>query len=126
MEYTRHGLSLGIERINNECFLSIAVAGKLTHEDYETMVPMLESALEGLKEPRIKVFFDARQLEGWDVHAAWDDFKMGMKHRTEFTRIAIVGSKTWQEYAAKIGSWFMPGDVKNFDDIDAALEWLEV
>jgi hypothetical protein len=94
MKYTRHGLSVAVERIEQECFLSITIAGKLTHEDYETMVPMLESALEGIKQPKIKVFMDARELEGWELHAAWDDFKMGIKHRTEFCNIiykSIIG-----------------------------------
>ena len=31
----RHGLSIGIERVDNNFFLSLKAVGKLTHEDYK-------------------------------------------------------------------------------------------
>jgi len=120
----RHGLSIGIERINNCFFLTLKAIGKLTHEDYLTITPMIESALEGVKTPRIKVFFDASEFDGWEVRAAWDDFKLGMKHGREFERIAILGNKRWQELTAKIGSWFISGESKYFEDLEEAVSWL--
>jgi hypothetical protein len=121
----RHGLSIGIERINSRFFLTLKVIGKLTHEDYGTITPMIESALEGVKTPKIRVFLDASELEGWEVRAAWDDFKLGMKHGKEFEKIAILGNKRWQELAAKIGSWFISGESKYFEDAKEAFNWLD-
>ncbi len=63
----RHGLSIGIERMNSRFFLTLKVIGKLTHEDYGTITPMIESALEGVKAPKIRVFLDASELEGWEM-----------------------------------------------------------
>lgn len=121
----RHGLSIGLERINDSFFLSLKAVGTLTHEDYGTITPMIESALEGVKAPKIKVFIDGSELEGWEARAAWDDFKLGVKHRREFEKIAILGNKHWQELAAKIGSWFISGESKYFEDAKEALHWLE-
>jgi len=121
----RHGLSIGIERIGNDFFLSLKAVGKLTHVDYEIINPMIDSALAGIKSPRIKVLFDGSELEGWELRAAWDDFKLGLKHGGEFDKIAIFGNKKWQEYSAKIGSWFISGDVKYFEDLDEALTWIQ-
>ncbi|HHJ35217.1 MAG TPA: STAS/SEC14 domain-containing protein [Gammaproteobacteria bacterium] len=126
MSTIRHGLSIGIERINNEFFLSLKAIGKLTHQDYEKINPMIDSALEGVKDPKVKVFIDGSELEGWELRAAWDDFKLGLKHGSEFDRIAIFGNKKWQEYSAKIGSWFISGEVRYFEDADEALDWLQV
>ena len=39
MSIKRHGLSIGIERVGSEFFLSLKAIGKLTHEDYETITP---------------------------------------------------------------------------------------
>jgi len=97
MKILRHGLSIGIERVNNEFFLSLKAVGKLTHEDYEKINPMLESALEGVKDPQVKVFIDGSEFEGWELRAAWDDLKMGLKHGNNFDKIAIFGNKKWQE-----------------------------
>lgn len=125
MTIIRHGLSIGIERVNSEFFLTLKAVGKLTHEDYEKINPMIDSALKGVRDPKIKAFIDGSELEGWELRAAWDDFKLGLKHGSEFDRIAIFGNKKWQEYASKIGSWFVSGDVKYFESADEALVWLQ-
>jgi hypothetical protein len=125
MSVARHVLSIGIEKVGNEFFLSLKAIGKLTHEDYETITPMIDSALEGVKDPKVNVFFDGTELEGWELRAAWDDFKLGLKHGGEFDRIALLGNKKWQEYASKIGSWFVSGEVKYFEDENEALAWLQ-
>lgn len=125
MKVIRHGLSIGIERVNDEFFLSLKATGKLTHEDYEKINPMIDSALEGVKDPNIKVFIDGSEFEGWEIRAAWDDFRLGLKHGNNFDKIAIFGNKKWQEYTAKFGSWFISGEVKYFEDVDEALTWLQ-
>jgi hypothetical protein len=124
MNIKKHGLSIGIERVESDFFLSLKAVGKLTHEDYEVMTPMIDSALNGIKEPKLKVLIDGTEMEGWELRAAWDDFKLGLKHGSEFEKIAIFGNKNWQEITAKIGSWFVSGEVKYFEDLDNALVWL--
>ena len=86
---------------------------------------MIDSALGEVKDPQVNVFIDATELEGWELRAAWDDFKLGLKHNSEFNRIAIMGNKTWQEYLAKIAAWFISGEVKFFEDTETALTWLQ-
>jgi hypothetical protein len=125
MSITRHGLSIGIERVGSQFFLSLTAVGKLTHADYETITPMLDAALKGVKEPKVKVLIDGTEMEGWELRAAWDDFKLGLKHGSEFEKIAIYGNKNWQEITAKIGSWFISGEVKYFENRNDALEWLQ-
>ena len=125
MSITRHGFSIGIERVGNEFFLSLKATGKLTHADYEKINPMIDSALEAVNDPKVKVFIDGSELEGWELRAAWDDFQLGLKHGNEFSKIAIFGNKKWQEYTAKIGSWFISGEVKYFEDSQQALTWLQ-
>ena len=71
------------------------------------------------------MFIDGSELEGWELRAAWDDFKLGLKHGGEFDKIAIFGNKKWQEYASKLASWFISGDVEFFDDPGKALAWLQ-
>ena len=125
MTITRHGLSIGIERTDSRFFMTMKATGKLTHEDYETITPMIDAALAGVQEAKINMLVDGTQMEGWEARAAWDDFKLGIKHGKEFEKIAIYGNKNWQEIAAKIGSWFVSGEIQYFADQDDALQWLE-
>jgi len=124
MTTNTHGLSVGIERVGSDFFLKLKVSGKLTHDDYTIINPFVESALDGIKDPKIDVLFDATELQGWELKAAWDDFKFGLKHGKEFKKIAIYGNKNWQEISAKVGSWFISGEIKYFEDYDTALSWL--
>ena len=124
MTIIRHGLSIGTERCDDEIFLTFKAIGKLTHEDYETITPLIDSALKAVKEPKVKALVDLTELDGWEFRAAWDDFKIGLKHGNEFVKIAIYGNKKWQEISAKIGTWFVSGEVRYFENTDDAISWL--
>ena len=124
MHITKHGLSIGFERVNGEFILTLKAEGKLTHEDYGTITPFIDSALSTIDHPKVKVFIDGTELEGWEPRAAWDDFKLGLKHGNAFDKIAIYGNKRWQETASKIASWFISGEAKFFEDRQEALNWL--
>lgn len=121
---SKHGLSIGLERVDKEFFLSLKAQGTLTHEDYETITPLIDAALSTVTKPKIKVLLDATELTGWEPRAAWDDFKIGLKHGSAFEKIAIYGNKDWQKIAAKIGSWFISGEIEYFANYDEAVEWL--
>lgn len=125
MSTSKHGLSIGIERIDEEFFLSLKAVGRLNHEDYEMVNPLIDSALDGVKEPKVKVLIDGTELEGWTPRAAWDDFRMGLKHNSEFVKIAIYGNRNWQEITAKVGNWFTSGEVQYFDELSQAVGWLK-
>lgn len=121
----KHGISIGINRVENEFFLTLKAVGKLTHEDYEKITPMIDNALQGVKDAKIKAFIDGTELEGWELRAAWDDFRLGLKHGSEFEKIAIFGNKKWQEFISKIASWFIGGEVKFFENEEEAIDWLK-
>jgi hypothetical protein len=125
MNTSRHGLTIGIERVNSDFFLSLKAIGKLTHDDYEIITPMIDSALGSVDQPKVRALIDGTEMEGWELRAAWDDFKLGLKHGSEFERIAIYGNKNWQEIAARIGSWFVCGDVRYFETYADAIAWLQ-
>ncbi|CCQ12497.1 hypothetical protein PALB_34360 [Pseudoalteromonas luteoviolacea B = ATCC 29581] len=120
-----HGLSIGIERVNEQIFVSLKAIGKLTHEDYQTMIPMVENAMAGIAHPKIDVLFDASQWHGWELQAAWDDLKFGIKHGNEFDKVAVVGAPSSMTWLGKVASWFVSGDVRFFDTRMDALEWLD-
>lgn len=125
MTQLTHGISITIERhSNDDFFMAFTAVGKLTHQDYEAMIPLLESALAEVDDPDIYALVDIQHLEGMELQAAWDDLKWGMKHLRHFEKIAIVGKSTWQEVMAKVADWITPADVRFFVDKVDALEWL--
>lgn len=121
----QHGVSIGIKRIDETFFIKMKLIGKLTHEDYETIVPLIESSLASVEYPDISLLVDATQFDGWSLEAAFDDLKFGLKHNEDFKKIAFVGNKSWQEYGVKLSNWFMSGSMHYFENIDEAIEWLK-
>jgi hypothetical protein len=85
---------------------------------------MIDAALAGVKAPKIKALIDCVNLQGWEPQAAWDDFKLGLKYGNQFEKIALFGNKDWEKAAAKIGAWFIAGEIEFFDNEVAALAWL--
>lgn len=126
MSVARHGISVGIERMDDQFIVSIKAIGRLTHQDYEMMLPLLEGAFEQLDERHVRILFDATALEGWEMRAAWDDLKLGIQHGADFEKIALLGKSGWPKIAAKIGDWFVSGHVKFFDNFHDAINWLIV
>ncbi|WP_308365287.1 MULTISPECIES: STAS/SEC14 domain-containing protein [unclassified Microbulbifer] len=126
MSAEHHGVSVGLERSNGGVLLSLHVRGKLTHEDYEAIVPMLESAIAGEENPKIDVFMNAVEMEGWEPRAAWDDLKLGLKHGRHFNRVAVVGSKRWLELMTRAGSLMIGGEARYFENEESAMAWLNI
>ncbi|BDM65531.1 STAS/SEC14 domain-containing protein [Shewanella sp. NFH-SH190041] len=126
MKLDRHGISVGIERVGeDDFFVTLKLVGKLTHADYEQMVPMLESAIAGVKDPDIYVLCDITELEGWEARAMWDDLKLDFKHGRHFEKIAVIGDTNTQEWLTKVANWFTSIKVKFFLNTFDAIHWLK-
>jgi hypothetical protein len=117
-------MAIDIVPNNGVLDVTLKATGKLTHQDYTVMLPMLEQAIQSIPNVKVNMLLDATEFEGWELEAAWDDFKFGMEYKETFLKIAIVGTKKWQEYLAKMGDWFMDGEVKFFYDLDEAKGWI--
>ena len=100
------------------------LTGKLHDEDYQRFVPMIESILTA--EGKVRLFVRFEEFQGWDMHAAWDDFKFGLRHYSDFERIVMVGDRRWEKWLASVCRPFTKAKVKYFDrsEVDAAWKWL--
>ena len=120
----KHGVTINVERIGEDIFLILKAYGTLTHGDYEIITPTIDEALDGVQGEHVRALFDMEQFEGWELRAAWDDMKIGLKHGNQFKKIALYGHKKWQEIAAKIGALFTSGEVQYFENYEKAMEWV--
>ena len=104
--------------------VGVKLSGKLHDEDYKRFVPMIESFLSA--EGKVRLFVQFEEFQGWDMHAAWDDFKFGLNHYADFERIAMVGDRRWEKWMASVCKPFTKAKVKYFDksEVDAAWKWL--
>ena len=105
--------------------IAVRASGKLTHEDYQNFLPQLE---EQIKEfGKVSMLFEFDNFTGWELEAAKDDFKFGMKHLAGFERIAMVGDKAWEHWMALMAKPFLlSGKVRYFnrENLQDAWDWL--
>lgn len=120
-----HAIAITINQSGNNIIMTMKIVGKLKHSDYELLVPTLQHAIAGVQEPKIKALVDILDFEGYELRALWDDFKFGLQFNKEFSKIAVVGNKKWEEIGINMANWFMHADTKYFEIKEDALSWLE-
>ncbi|HEX5397448.1 MAG TPA: STAS/SEC14 domain-containing protein [Verrucomicrobiae bacterium] len=117
-------MPIQLNQKNGGKILVIQVSGKLTKADYKHFVPEFERLIQ--KQGKLRVLFDMTDFHGWEVSAAREDIKFGIKHFADIERFAMVGEKKWQHGMARFVRPFTKATVRYFDHADAAeaRKWL--
>ncbi|WP_455757527.1 STAS/SEC14 domain-containing protein [Sulfurimonas sp.] len=125
MSVVKHGMSVNISRRADDFFfMQIKINDTITHNDYEMMTQVLNDAIDGVHNPEVRVLMDATEFKGWELRATWDDFVFGIEFRAVFTKMAFIGTKTWEMHGINVGNWFMSDEVKFFRSKDEAYIWI--
>lgn len=96
-------------------YLHLKVSGKLTHLDYaEHLIPTIETAITN--SGKVRVLLEINDFQGWELRAAWDDFNVGIKHRKDFDKIAILGDRNWQKLIVKFFALFLKGETNFYSN----------
>ena len=105
-------------------YLGIKLSGKLTTEDYEHFVPAVEAIVK--ERGSVRLLLEMHDFHGWEMAAAWEDTKFGMRHYHDIDRLAMVGDKAWQHGMAVFCKPFTKAEIKYFDvaEADAARAWV--
>lgn len=109
-----------------EGVIGFEAIGRLSAEDYEkTLIPVANAMLAQGKKLRF-LYYAGPRFEGFDIGAAWDDMTWGMRHMTDFDKVAFVSDHTVLTSAMKPLVMLMPTKFQVFavKDLDAAKKWL--
>ena len=101
------------------------IKGKITHTDYEKLIPKVEKVIEEFG--KVKFLVDITGFETFTMEAMMDDGKFFLKHNKDISKIAIIGNNKLEEMLMKFSDFVTPGEMKYFDseDIDDAWKWIE-
>lgn len=124
IEINTRGMGIEIKNLGEKFIVEIDMYGKLTHEDYEVMIPVIERAISAAGEKEFDIVVDMRDFEGWELEAAFDDFKFGMEIKDSFDKMAVVGDEKWEEWSVEAMSHLTKGEMKFFRDYDEAYRWI--
>ena len=118
-------MSIQLNEENGGRLLVVKVSGKLVKTDYERFVPRFERLVR--EHGKLRLLFDMTGFHGWEVSAAWEDFKFGVEHFADIERLAMVGETRWQRGMATFCKPFTKAKIRYFDHADAAAarKWLD-
>jgi hypothetical protein len=104
--------------------VTITASGKLTRADYDRSLPALEALLDDLGKLRFYIVLE--NVTGFELGALWEDLKFDLKYRDRFGRMAIVGDRKWEEWAARLSRPFFSEEVRFFyaDRAAEARAWI--
>jgi len=107
--------------------LGFRFSGKLTDKEYkETLIPKLEAVIKSDGKLRLLCYMDSGFV-GWEMAAAWDDLTFWLKHKDDFSKLAVVGDSKWVEVGTKLSAHMMKQPLKVFhtDELQKAWEWVK-
>ena len=109
--------------------LGFRVAGEVKREDYDNVLrPELTRALEAAG--GLRTLYLIEDLDEIESSALWADAKLGwdlgMRHREQWVRSAIVTDIDWMVRAVKVFAWMIPGEASVFpvSELDEARAWV--
>jgi hypothetical protein len=106
--------------------IHVKASGTLTHDDYEGLVPQMESRMERFG--RLRMLFEmSEDFHGWDTGSVWDELRFEFAHAKNMKRVAVVGDRKWEKWASRLSHFFTGADVEYFDHarVEDARAWLE-
>jgi hypothetical protein len=106
--------------------IGLDAEGVIEARDYdEVIVPLIEAKLRDHE--RIKLLYRVgRGFERYTAGAMWSDARIGIKHLTRFSRVAVVSDVPWIRHAVRLFAPMMPAEVTVFADgeLEAAKAWI--
>ena len=103
----------------------VKIIGKLTAEDYQSLMDMFHGILNHQGE--LRLYANLEEFDGWEWQASWDKVAFGIKHWGRIMQIAVVGTDRWAHLGAQVAGNIKTADVRYFEVTEKAqaLAWAQ-
>lgn len=98
--------------------------GKISKTDVKLIHSRIDEILKNNQ--KVDFYFEMKDFHGYDLEGLWAAIKVEVSHLSDYGRMAFVGEKKWQEWAAKVTDFFTSSEVKFFDlkEKEEAKKWI--
>jgi hypothetical protein len=107
--------------------LAITASNSVTGEDYQSVIiPAIEAKVETHGKIRL-LYHLGPEFAGFDAAAMWEDATTGLKHFTDFEKIAFVSDVEWINFMVNAFGFMIPCPVKVFsgNQLSEADDWIK-
>ena len=117
-----------IQFLNSEKTNVIAaiLEGKISKSDVESIHSRIHEILKSNQ--KVDFYFELQDFDGYTLKGIWADLKVDASHLSDYGKMAFVGEKKWQEWAAKATDFFTGSEIKYFDlkDKEQSKQWINL
>ncbi len=93
--------------------IATTLEGKITEADVGHIRSRIDEILKNNR--KVDFYFEMHDFHGYDMKGFWADLKVDRAHVSDYGKMAFVGDKKWQEWAAKATDLATDSDVRYFD-----------
>jgi hypothetical protein len=109
-----------------ENVVAVTAKGRVTRQDYEAvLIPAVNDLLK--RHGKIRLYYEfGAEYSGFDADAALQDLKVGVEHRKDWEKVAVVTDVQWIRQATLAFGFLLPGRARVFTLAEApeAREWV--
>lgn len=108
----------------NGDLLAVRVTGKLTDQDFDNYRRLVREKMNVYGTARL--YFEMLAFDGWEPGSFVENAVFDILHREGFGKVAMVGEREWQNWAARLADIVKKGRVRFFpvEQRQLALSWL--
>jgi hypothetical protein len=107
--------------------LAITASNTITGDDYKSIIiPAIEAKLA--THGKVRMLYNlGPDFTGFDAGAMWEDATTGLKHFTDFEKIAFVSDVEWMNHMVNAFGFMIPCPVKVFSarQFAEASDWIK-
>jgi hypothetical protein len=111
--------------LTRDNLIAVRVSGTLTTEEIDYFKALQREVIEQFGE--VRLYFEMEQFEGWQADSFLENALFDIAHAHQYSKVAMVGEKSWQAWITKLVNVVKRGEVKYFDLDDRALavQWVQ-
>lgn len=111
----------------NHSLMTVKLTGRLTQSEYQVFLPHFESEVRHYVE--LRLLFELDSALEWEPRSRWRSLRFDSQHRTNISRLAIVGGdKHWSTWLANACAPMTIQRTLTFSSrhLAQAISWLKV
>ena len=104
--------------------IALRVSGVLTTEEIDQFKALVRGVIAQYGE--VRVYFEMQDFDGWQIGSFLENAFFDITHANRYSKVAMVGEKTWQAVITRLVDIVKRGEVRYFhlDERLEAVQWV--
>ena len=117
-------MAITLTPISESDAVVLTLTGKIDKSEYHSFALILHEAIK--QHGKIRLLVVMENFTGLQLGALWEELKFGVQHSNDFSRMAFVGDKKWEENLVELSKPFIGAVIKYFElpNVEEARRWL--